>query len=88
MDGYLLTISSDCHADTLSMISLIFLYRKSLLTDKDADAVFNLLPEASGREALEEKSAIYPAQRMAFNMPTRYGVSTVISRKYAHGRGS
>ena len=56
MDGYLLTISSDCHADTLLMISLIFLYRKSLLTDKDADAVF-LLPEASGREALEEKSA-------------------------------
>ena len=67
MDGYLLTISSDCHADTLSMISLIFLYRKSLLTDKDADAVF-LLPEASGREALEEKSAIYPAQRMTINM--------------------
>ena len=31
-----------------------------------ADAVF-LLPEASGREALEEKSAIYPAQRMTIN---------------------
>ena len=36
-------------------------------------AVF-LLPQVSGREELEEKSAVHPAQRMAINMPTRYGV--------------
>ena len=36
-------------------------------------AVF-LLSQVSGREELEEKSAVHPAQRMAINMPTRYGV--------------
>ena len=39
----------------------------------ESDAVF-LLPQVSGREELEEKSAVHPAQRMAINMPTRYGV--------------
>ena len=39
----------------------------------ESDAVF-LLPQVSGREELEKKSAIHPAQRMAINMPTRYGV--------------
>jgi len=34
-------------------------------------AVF-LLPQVSGREESEEKSAVHPAQRMAINMPTRY----------------
>ena len=39
----------------------------------ESDAVF-LLPQVSGREELEKKSAVHPAQRMAINMPTRYGV--------------
>ena len=39
----------------------------------ESDAVF-LLPQVSGREELEEKSAVHPAQRMAINMPTGYGV--------------
>ena len=43
----------------------------------ESDAVF-LLPQVCGigREELEEKSAVHPAQRMAINMPTcsRYGV--------------
>ena len=39
----------------------------------ESDAVF-LLPQVSGREELEEKSAVHPAQRTAINMPTRYGV--------------
>ena len=39
----------------------------------ESAAVF-LLPQVSGREELEEKSAVHPAQRMAINMPTRYGV--------------
>ena len=39
----------------------------------ESDAVF-LLPQVSGREELEEKSAVHPAQRMAINMPTRDGV--------------
>ena len=39
----------------------------------ESDAVF-LLPQVSGREELEEKSAVHPAQRMAINIPTRCGV--------------
>ena len=39
----------------------------------ESDAVF-LLPQVSGREELEEKSAVHPAQRMAINMPTGCGV--------------
>ena len=37
----------------------------------ESDAVF-LLPQVSGREELEEKSAVHPAQRIAINTPTIY----------------